>query len=43
MASAGADWATDGDTQVRWGVGYVDSMYGSACGAWAHEQQFGWY
>jgi len=43
MASAGADWATDGDTQVRWGVQYVDSVYGSPCGAWAHEQADGWY
>lgn len=43
MASAGADWATNPDTQIRWGVGYVDAEYGSPCGAWAHEEADGWY
>lgn len=43
MASAGADWATDGDTQVRWGVGYIDSTYGSPCNALDHENADGWY
>jgi hypothetical protein len=43
MASAGGDWATDGDTQVRWGVGYIDSVYGSPCSALAHENADGWY
>jgi hypothetical protein len=43
MSSAGADWATDPDTQVRWGIGYIDSTYGSPCAAWGHEQADGWY
>jgi hypothetical protein len=44
MASAGADWATNGDTQVRWGVElYIDPVYGSACNALAHENKYGWY
>jgi hypothetical protein len=43
MASAGPDWQTNGYTQIRWGVGYVDGSYGSACGAWSHEESFGWY
>lgn len=43
MASAGADWQTDAETQVRWGVGYIDSTYGSPCGAWQHEEADGWY
>lgn len=43
MASAGPDWQTNPDTQVRWGVSYVNSVYGSACGAWEHEQETGWY
>jgi hypothetical protein len=43
MASAGPDWQTDGDTQVRWGVSYIDSVYGSPCGALAHENADGWY
>lgn len=43
MASAGPDWATNPDTQVRWGIGYINSSYGSPCGALAHEQSYGWY
>jgi cell division protein FtsN len=44
MASAGADWATNGDTQVRWGIlDYIDPVYGSPCGALAHENAQGWY
>lgn len=43
MASAGADWATDPDTQVRWGVGYINAIYGSPCAALAHENEDGWY
>jgi hypothetical protein len=43
MASAGSDWQTDAATQIRWGLGYIQSTYGSPCGAWAHEQADGWY
>lgn len=43
MASAGPDWQTNPDTQVRWGVGYIDGTYGSACAAWSHEEADGWY
>jgi hypothetical protein len=43
MASAGPDWESDADTQVRWGVGYIDATYGSPCNALAHENEFGWY
>jgi hypothetical protein len=43
MASAGADWQTDAATQIRWGLSYIDSLYGSACGAWSHEEADGWY
>jgi len=43
MASAGADWQTDAATQIRWGLEYIQSTYGSPCGAWAHEQATGWY
>jgi hypothetical protein len=43
MASAGADWQTDPDTQIRWGLGYIQASYGSPCGAWSHEQADGWY
>ena len=43
MASAGADWQTDAATQIRWGLTYIQGLYGSPCGAWAHEQADGWY
>jgi hypothetical protein len=43
MASAGPDWETNAATQIRWGLGYIKGMYGSPCGAWAHEQATGWY
>ena len=43
MASAGADWQTNADTQIRWGLGYIQGRYGSPCGAWAHSQAVGWY
>ncbi len=43
MASAGADWQTNAATQIRWGLGYIQSAYGSPCAAWSHEQAYGWY
>lgn len=44
MAAAGADWQTNADTQVRWGVlDYIDPTYGNACNALAHERARGWY
>lgn len=43
MASAGADWKTNPFTQVRWGLNYIASRYGSPCGAWSHSQSVGWY
>ncbi len=43
MASAGPDWQTDPTTQINWGLGYIQSRYGSPCNAWAHEQADGWY
>jgi hypothetical protein len=43
MSSAGADWATNPVTQIRWGLGYIEDRYGSPCGAWAHSQSNGWY
>jgi hypothetical protein len=43
MASAGPDWQTNAATQIRWGLSYIDSTYGSPCAAWSHEQSAGWY
>jgi resuscitation-promoting factor RpfB len=43
MASAGSDWLTNPATQIRWGLGYIQSVYGTPCGAWDHEEADGWY
>ncbi len=43
MASAGADWKTNPQTQVRWGLGYIKGRYGTPCGAWAHSEAVNWY
>jgi hypothetical protein len=43
MASAGADWQTDAATQIRWGLGYIKSIYGTPCGAWQNEVNAGFY
>ena len=43
MASAGPGWQTNAATQIRWGLEYIESTYGSPCGAWDHEQATGWY
>jgi hypothetical protein len=34
MLSAGADWRTNGNTQVEWGLNYISDVYGSPCTAW---------
>ena len=43
MATAGADWATNPETQVDWGLGYISGRYGSPCAAWEHSESIGWY
>lgn len=43
MASAGADWQTNAETQIKWGLGYIQASYGSPCGAWGFKQGHGWY
>jgi hypothetical protein len=43
MASAGSDWQSNPATQIRWGLGYIQQVYGSPCAAWSHEQSSGWY
>jgi len=43
MASAGSDWATNPVTQIKWGLGYIASTYGTPCSAWAHSQAMNWY
>jgi len=43
MASAGEDWATNPETQIRWGLGYIEARYGHPCAAWGHSQVRNWY
>ncbi len=43
MASVGADWRTSAETQIRWGMRYIKSVYGSPRNAWYHEVNDGWY
>ncbi|KQR38900.1 hypothetical protein [Microbacterium sp. Leaf159] len=43
MASAGSDWQTNAATQIAWGLGYIDSVYGAPCSAWGHSQASNWY
>lgn len=43
MASAGSDWRTNPRTQIKWGLGYIKSRYGSPSKAWAFWQANGWY
>jgi hypothetical protein len=43
MASVGADWQSSPATQIRWGLSYIRDVYGTPCGAWAHEEADGWY
>ncbi|MEU2129730.1 transglycosylase SLT domain-containing protein [Streptomyces sp. NPDC018352] len=43
MASAGADWKTNPSTQIKWGMDYMNSRYGSPCGAWSFWQANHWY
>jgi hypothetical protein len=34
MASFGADYLTSAQTQISWGLSYIQGRYGSPCGAW---------
>lgn len=43
MASAGADWQSNGVTQMKWTIGYVNSRYGGACKAWSFWQANHYY
>ena len=43
MATVGADYRTNPVTQIKWGLGYIRSSYGSPCGAWGFKQSHGWY
>ena len=43
MASAGPDWRTNPETQIRWGISYIDGRYSSPCAALAHSDEHNWY
>jgi hypothetical protein len=43
MATYGSDWQTNPATQIKWGLNYIKSRYGSPCQAWAVWQSQGWY
>jgi hypothetical protein len=43
MASAGADWQTNGRTQVNWMVSYINGRYGTPCGAVDFWDRNHWY
>jgi hypothetical protein len=45
MASAGPDWMTNQNTQVNWGLDYINRAYGSPCAAWNFEMSHdpNWY
>ncbi|MES5821459.1 transglycosylase SLT domain-containing protein [Streptomyces sp. RG80] len=43
MATAGSDWQTSAETQIEWGLKYMNERYGSPTGAWAFWQANGWY
>ena len=43
MASEGADYYTNGYTQIRWGLSYIKNRYGSPSAAWGHFCSCNWY
>jgi hypothetical protein len=43
MATVGADWQTNATTQIKWGLQYIKTVYGTPCGAWQNEVNYGYY
>lgn len=43
MASEGSDWYDNPVTQIKWGLGYIKSRYGTPCSAWGHSESHNWY
>lgn len=43
MAAFGSDYLTNYQTQIEWGLSYINGRYGSPSAAWAHSQRKGWY
>jgi hypothetical protein len=43
MAMFGSDWQTDPVTQIKWGLWYINTTYGTPCNAWQNEVIYGAY
>ena len=43
MAAYGADYLTNPQTQIAWGLNYIKGRYVTPCGAWSAFQSKGWY
>ena len=43
MATEGTDYENNGETQIRWGLKYIQGRYGSPLGAWQHFLSVNWY
>jgi hypothetical protein len=43
MAEFGSDYLTDPTTQIKWGLSYIKTTYGTPCAAWQNEVDYGYY
>jgi hypothetical protein len=43
MASMGADWKSNPETQIKWGLKYIKGRYKTPCNALGHSNQHNWY
>ena len=43
MAKFGSDWRDNPATQIKWGLWYIASRYGTPCDAWAHSERYNYY
>ena len=43
MAEFGSDWKTNPETQIKWGLSYIQGRYDTPCGAWKAFKNKGWY
>ena len=43
MESVGADWRDNPETQIKWGLQYIESTYRTPCAAWNQSEREGWY
>ena len=38
-----ADYMTSAESQIRWGLEYIQDTYGTPCSAWSFKASHGWY